>query len=221
MPFSQIGFVRPHDLLEIFPEALKPAKERDERPAPAWVQESLSKTPFVVVRRGVSSEATIPVGVRGAERNQRWAASLPTGSVKRVITPPELMEQWTGNSSRDQEITALAALKTLQSRWKEIAYPWGPGGSVGFELATGTATAKAGSDLDVLIYADHPFSIEWAQWLGETIEDLPVRVDLLVETPTCGFSFHEYLRVYPRRLLLRTPHGSKLGSDPWNNSLPG
>ena len=50
-------------------------------------------------------------------------------------------------------IPALRALSLLTQRWKALDSAWGPGGSVGFELATGRHVVTPQSDLDVVIYA--------------------------------------------------------------------
>ena len=63
-------FVRTHDLLEIEANVFIARNAS----APGWVDEALRKTPFVIVRRGRTTDQEIPIGVRGAERNQRWAA---------------------------------------------------------------------------------------------------------------------------------------------------
>jgi phosphoribosyl-dephospho-CoA transferase len=65
--------VRTHDLLEIEAKQLM-----SSACAPEWVEEDLRKSPFVVVRRGPAMGQEIPIGVRGTERNQRWAAFCPS-----------------------------------------------------------------------------------------------------------------------------------------------
>jgi Phosphoribosyl-dephospho-CoA transferase MdcG len=42
-------------------------------------------------------------------------------------------------------------------RWLTHSY-WGPGGSVGFELATGKRTTIPRSDLDIVVYANEHLS---------------------------------------------------------------
>jgi phosphoribosyl-dephospho-CoA transferase len=181
---------------------------------PRWVEEELRRVPFVVVRRGVETELGIPVGVRGATRNQRWAAFYDPKFVKRVIPPPQLVGR-TAPAFRMDAIPALRSLRILEGRWSTIPYPWGPGGSIGFELATGSQVAKPASDLDIVIYIDSRMTTGEAADLCISAGDLPAAVDIRGETPVCGFSLKEYASQGPERILLRTPAGVVLGDDPW------
>jgi phosphoribosyl-dephospho-CoA transferase len=114
-----------------------------------------------------------------------------------------------------EAVPALQSLELLQARWVDFDCPWGPGGSVGFELATGSKVAKAGSDLDIVIRAAKPITLEKAKFLCAQATDLPAIVDIRVETPVCGFSLKEYAREDRKKILLRMPNGAVLGSDPW------
>jgi phosphoribosyl-dephospho-CoA transferase len=187
---------RIHDLLEIDAQRFL-----DAHPSlPLWVAETLQTVPFVVVRRGPSASHEIPVGVRGAERNQRWAGLCDRRWVRRVVTPARLRDTVLEGShakSRVDTIPAMRSLAHLVNRdgWKDLSCPWGPGGSVGFELATGHSTAKPTSDLDIVIYADRRLSVEEARRLHASTQGLPSAVDVRVETPICGFSLAEYVRV--------------------------
>ena len=181
---------------------------------PRWVEEELRRTPFVVVRRGVEMELGIPVGVRGAARNERWAAFCDPKFVKRVIAPPQLIG-CAAPAFRMDAIPALRSLRILEGRWSTIPYPWGPGGSIGFELATGSQVAMPASDLDIVIYIDGRMTTGEGADLCLSAGDLPAAVDIRVETPTCGFSLKEYADQGPERILLRTPTGVVLEADPW------
>ena len=194
---------RIHDLLEIdVPRLLR------EHPAvPQWAAESLQRIPFVVVRRGSTTEHEIPVGVRGARRSERWATSCHPSLVKRLLTPEELLDL-----EIPERMPALRALHLLKQRWRQV---WGPGGSVGFELATGAPVVTPDSDLDAVIYAAQPFDMSEARSLLESTRDLPTAVDVRVETPRVGFSLAEYVGREGATLLLRTPTGAVLGADPW------
>jgi len=210
---------RIHDLLEIDAQRFLDA----HRSLPSWVAESLRAVPFVVVRRGTAASHEIPVGVRGAERNQRWAGLCDASWVRRVTTPAQFREkvfEGTDTKSRADTIPAVRALAQLADRdgWRDLSCLWGPGGSVGFELATGHPTAKLTSDLDVVIYADRRLSVEEAKRLHASTVGLPSAVDVRVETPVCGFSLAEYAGASrtPPTILLHLPSGVTLGSDPWN-----
>jgi phosphoribosyl-dephospho-CoA transferase len=208
--------VQTHDLLKINPECfLDEATSRGDM-VPGWAEEHLRIAPFAVVRRGLISETGLPIGVRGSDRNQRWAASCSPHAVLSAIAPSQLLGR-TVVPSRVDAVPALQSLELLQARWIDLDCPWGPGGSVGFELATGMNVAKAESDLDIVIRAARPITIEEANFLCAQATDLPAIVDIRVETPICGFSLKEYARAGRKEILLRMPNGPVLGSDPWRN----
>jgi phosphoribosyl-dephospho-CoA transferase len=203
--------VRTHDLLEIdAKQFISPYAS-----APEWVEEELRRTPFVVVRRGPAKEQNIPVGVRGVERNQRWAAFCHPKLVKSVIIPPQLRRRAVPTLRADAT-PALRALNLIKDRWMGLDPPWGPDGSVGFELATGCLAAKPESDLDIVIYAERCMTADEAKSLCDSTMNLPATVDIRVETPICGFSLWEYASQSPAPILLRTPFGVMLGNDPWD-----
>jgi phosphoribosyl-dephospho-CoA transferase len=205
---------RTHDLLEIDADELISGHGS----GPKWVEEALRKSPFVVVRRGLVTEQEIPVGARGPERNQRWATCCHPKVVKSIFTPPQLLGR-TVAISRVNVIPALRALNILKDRWRNLGRPWGPGGSVGFELATGNLVAKEQSDLDIVIYADSRMTVDEAKYLYAHTLELPTVVDIRVETRVCGFSLMEYARAGFTGILLRTPDGHVLGNDPWDEEL--
>jgi phosphoribosyl-dephospho-CoA transferase len=205
---------RIHDLLEIDAQSLLNANSS----APAWVAESLAAAPFVVVRRGLAPTGEIAVGVRGGARNQRWAGFCAESWIRRAITPAELLSG-APLRSRAAAIPALRALVFLarHESWSAFPHQWGPGGSVGFELATGRPTATPRSDLDIVIYADERLSIEEANRLHAATQNLASAVDVRVETPVCGFSLAEYASRAPAPILLRGTVGAMLGIDPWRS----
>lgn len=205
--------VRPHDLLQIDAEVLIGALHQSS-PAPGWVPEHLRISQCVVVRRGPGTDHDIPIGIRGGERNQRWAGFCQAAWIRGILTPPQLLSREISRA-RLQNAPAFRALQMLQKRWRDPRVIWGPGGSVGFELATGIPVVKAESDLDIVIYADETLAPEEAQILCDCATGLPAAVDIRVETPTCGFSLREYAKLSPAPILLRTPSGPALGTDPW------
>jgi len=97
-----------------------------------------------------------------------------------------------------------------------LGLAWGPTGSVGFELATGTAVAGPASDLDVVIRAPELWSLARARELADDLARLPVRVDMQLDTPSGAVALAEYAR--GGRVLLRTPDGPKLVNDPWHHA---
>jgi phosphoribosyl-dephospho-CoA transferase len=206
--------VRTHDLLEIDANQLIAAQAA----GPKWVEESLRRSPFVVVCRGRATEQEIPVGVRAPERNQRWATFCPPKLVRSILTPPQLL---TRNVPivRAEAIPALRAFNLLKDRWMHLGRPWGPGGSVGFELATGNLVANEQSDLDIVIYADTRMTAGEAKSLCAQTMGLSAVADIRVETHVAGFSLTEYARAGFTGILLRTPDGHVVGNDPWDEEL--
>jgi phosphoribosyl-dephospho-CoA transferase len=205
--------VRTHDLLEIDARQFLSAHAF----VPEWAEQSLRGVPFVVVRRGLCTERNIPIGVRGVERNQRWAALCPSKGVKRVITPSQLLGREV-TEVRADAVPALRSLELLEARWMKLDHAWGPSGSVGFELATGTPAAKQKSDLDIVIHAEKRMTTEEAMFLCESAKGLPAVIDIRVETPFCGFALQEYAHQALAPILLRTLSGFMFGSDPWDDS---
>jgi phosphoribosyl-dephospho-CoA transferase len=110
---------------------------------------------------------------------------------------------------------ALQALEEVIERWQGLSLPWGPTGSVGFELATGHPVTTEASDLDLAVRATNRIDTERALFLWDRLAGLQVKVDVRVETPMCGFSLDEYAHASSARILLRYPDGLRLGDDPW------
>jgi phosphoribosyl-dephospho-CoA transferase len=197
-------------LLEIEPQQVI----RTHELVPGWAQERLFAVPFVVVRRAVAAQQEIPIGVRGVQRNQRWSTSCDPKAVKRVLNPLRLLDRMI-LLRRTQVIPAFWALEELKERWGDLRHPWGPVGSIGFELATGISAATPESDLDIVIYADGRITVDEANAICNGTLDLPAVVDIRVENLVCGFSLREFARQDSSGVLLRLKRGSALGKDPW------
>jgi phosphoribosyl-dephospho-CoA transferase len=205
----------PHDLLRLADPACLLAAPYAEPTPPVWVRESLERTPWVVVRRAAHSPTTVPVGVRGPGRGQRWAAYVPRDAVCGIVCPEDLLMV---SVPRDLAVfRAVAALGGLtRPRW---ATAWGPGGSAGFELATGHPAARPGSDLDLLVRAPHPVPPASVTRLLQALAALPVRADVQLQSPYGGFAAAEYARD-TGQVLLRTDTGPYLVADPWRRPEP-
>jgi phosphoribosyl-dephospho-CoA transferase len=113
-------------------------------------------------------------------------------------------------------LQAFRTLSYLESHLVGLDMTWGPGGSVGYELASGIRAVRAESDLDCIFFAPRKLDIKEAYDLWRMISSAPGKVDALVETPFCGFSLEEFATTSPRKILLRTSEGRMLGSNPWN-----
>jgi phosphoribosyl-dephospho-CoA transferase len=109
-------------------------------------------------------------------------------------------------------------LSYLESHLIGLDMTWGPGGSAGYELASGIPAVRDGSDLDLILFVPKKLDMTEAQDLWRIISSAPGKVDALVETPFCGFSLQEFVTALPRKILLRTSDGRILGSNPWSLS---
>jgi phosphoribosyl-dephospho-CoA transferase len=202
-----------HDLIRL----REPIALTVDAPVPAWVEPALRRTPWVVVRRGHVRDGNIPVGVRGLAREQRFAAVLVVAEIADRLSPKELTEsRHVIARRRKDEAPALAALARVAPILSRRGHRWGPGGSVGFEIATGVATATSSSGLDLILRQDHRLGLDEAINLQAVLAEVaaPVRVDVLLETPRGGVSLAD-LAAIPARLLVRTPGGPQLSADPW------
>ncbi|MCM3771485.1 malonate decarboxylase holo-ACP synthase [Priestia aryabhattai] len=190
-----------HDLLQLKEEA----KLISYTPIPEWVEYSLAKAPFVVVRRAVHRDRRIPVGVRGERRNQRFGAFLSEEAIIQTIRPENLISLFQNGQSRN--MPAIRALEEVAIIFKNFA--WGPTGSVGFELASGEEVVTTTSDLDVLIRLSSYLSVKQAEMIVSKLKRCPVSVDVQVETEKGAFSLAEYAKG-EETLLLRTIYGPAL-----------
>jgi phosphoribosyl-dephospho-CoA transferase len=211
-----------HDLIRV----REPTAVTADGPTPSWVEAALRRTPWVIVRRGRIQAGAIPVGVRGLTRSQRLAAWLAAADIAERRSPEELWgrvenRQAPGSAcapkqTRTEAVPALAALARVAPLLALRGYRWGPGGSVGFELATGVAMATASSDLDVILRQARRLEPDEARTLQAALAEAaaPARIDALLETPRGGVSLAE-LAAAPTRVLVRSPDGPYLAADPW------
>jgi phosphoribosyl-dephospho-CoA transferase len=208
--------VRPHVLLEV--ESPDSIRHIDQ--APEWVHESLRTCPYAVVRRHPPLLDGIAIGVRGSTRSQRWPAIVNPDRVTRVITPSELRDKEPVSPERLAAIPALRHLLVLREKWSNLNLDWGPGGSVGFELASGYSAATPSSDLDIVLLAPHPFSHDFAHVLLDSVRQIAGSIDVIVEAPECAFSLDEYAGSQGGPVLLRYADKPRLGADPWRFETP-
>jgi phosphoribosyl-dephospho-CoA transferase len=180
---------------------------------PAWLTSPLGQDLWVVVRRGAPPEGSIAVGVRGSLRHQRWGGYVNPADVLERKSPEQLRSRL-GLASRSF-LPAFQALAFLEDCLNGIGLEWGPGGSAGFELASGKPAVKEQSDLDMIFFAPKKFDRTKALHLWKLISASPGKVDALVETPYSGFSLAEYAVGHSEKFLIRTQYGRLLGGDPW------
>ena len=200
-----------HDLLQISGAAGLIFLEQ----RPLWVDSSLRRAPFVVVRRAESVDGMIPVGVRGSSRKQRFPAYLAPESILKQIAPEQLTEShgWRDNT-RSQIVPSLNAWAEIEENLFNFSLVYGPTGSVGFELATGLPTATAASDLDLLFRVPECLPITAARELMAMLAGTACRIDAQLEAPRGAFSLTEYASDQTP-LLLRQNRGPVLVDDPW------
>lgn len=174
---------------------------------PGWVTVSLTNAPYVVVRRARAPEGFVAVGVRGSKRNERFAAFLPIEHIGEQITPEQLADE-RGWHERSKEI--FHRLEQVSDLLKKYPYPWGPTGSVGFELASGKETVTKNSDIDIVIRSPAGLTIEIAKEMKQELERIPVRLDVQVETVDGAFLLSEYIMSEGKAILFRTMDGPLL-----------
>jgi phosphoribosyl-dephospho-CoA transferase len=191
---------RPHDLLHLTEQGAV----SDE--APAWVRHAVARTPWVVVRRSRAPEGFVAVGVRGANRSQRYPMMLPHSMFSDVIAPEDLAAV-----GAERDAPALRGLAVARAHLDACAMPWGPTGSVCFELATGAATVTPDSDLDVLVRAAvlTPRVMQGLGELHERLRTVSVRVDCQVETAGGAIALGELMSA-SSRVLVKTSAGPDL-----------
>lgn len=205
--------LKPHDLLRV-----RDARDLLGEASPTWVERSLERAPWVVVRRALPREGQVPVGVRGELREQRFAAWVSVEDVPDYVTPQELVRRkvWSSvDRARLAAVPALAVLDEVEGVLDEhgLGAAWGPAGSVGFELTAGVVTATASSDLDLVIEIERLESFtRGARVLWEALAELPVRVDALLETSHGAVVLSEYAQACGERgsFVLRTTAGPRL-----------
>ena len=199
-----------HDLILLRSESAVIPNEGE----PACPYINSNRCRWVVARRGRISDGLIPVGVRGSQRHERCAGFTRLSEVLETRRPDQLRLLLAEDSRR--ALQAFRTLSYLESHLVGLDMSWGPGGSVGYELASGIPAVRDGSDLDLILFAPKKLKIPEAQDLWHLISSAPGKVDALVETPFCGFSLEEFVTTSPRKILLRTSDGRILGSNPWN-----
>ena len=190
---------RPHDLLRIASVA------QLCREGPTWLRPALRQAPWVVVRRDRCAPGYVPVGVRGPSRSHRHATVIEAGTVTEVRSPPDLVER----VDRLPDLPVTEALRQAAALLTPTGLRWGPGGSVGFTLATGVSVVTASSDLDLVMTVDDVPPLTMLADLREAFRELPARVDCQIDLPIGGVALDE-LVVTADRVLVRTADGPSL-----------
>ncbi|NWD78087.1 malonate decarboxylase holo-ACP synthase [Pseudomonas gingeri] len=195
----------PHDLLW----GLTPAQLPEG--APGWVAEALRLGQPVVVRRALTAPDQVPVGVRGALREQRFATLMPRALVERCVRPEALIDI----EICAQDWPALQALHYLRPLLKASGLVWGVSGSAGFELASGLPTLHPKSDLDLILRVPQALSRRQAKGLLQQLDNPFCRVDLQLQTPLGALALAEWAGT-AQRVMLKQAGGVQLLLDPWD-----
>lgn len=216
-----------HDLIHLDKSAVDRLSREAEQQGHGWVKDSLRRAPMAVVRRQAAHEPTsIAIGVRGCIRTHRWAAELPTAAMgSSAPVAPESLRA-TPAPSTERVLPAFAAF--TQARSIPTSLAWGPGGSVGFELASGCKTVTPFSDLDVIARIPsgsslsdlEPCLVHFYERLATIAEQTGTRIDCLLETGDGGLSLEEIIdhsaALNSTSVVLRTAVGPQLVSAPWS-----
>lgn len=193
---------RPHDLLRLSATHVLASD------APSWVGIALDVTPWVVVRRVAAPTGRIAVGVRGTSRSERYAMEVDADDIGCSIAPEQLAHV---ASRPGRSLPAMHGLQTVRPLLNATGLPWGPTGSVGFELATGLPTVTPQSDLDLLIRvprdAAEPLVLLAA--MHRALSCVAVRVDCQVETPVGAVALAELVGGQSD-VMVRTSEGPRL-----------
>ncbi|OUL93584.1 malonate decarboxylase holo-ACP synthase [Paraburkholderia hospita] len=209
--------LRPHDLLWIG----DPHDVRSTSPVPAWATRKwLTLAPVVVRRETVIGDGLVPVGLRGHERSQRFAACVPRARIRRHVTPESLAQAraWRRHAGF-AKLPCVSALNRVAPELDRLQLTWGITGSVGFALASGISTLRPDSDLDLLLRAAKPLSRDDARSILSVLQAAGARVDMQVDTGDAGFALAEWAGLTDR-VLLKTGQGPMLVANPWAAHAP-
>jgi hypothetical protein len=106
----------------------------------------------------------------------------------------------------------MQSLRFLEIELASFSNHWGPGGSVGYELASRAPVVTRESDLDLVISAPDRFDRDFAQHLLKKIALAPAKVDVRIETPGVGSLWRNMLAepLKTSSFVLRLAPGSQL-----------
>jgi phosphoribosyl-dephospho-CoA transferase len=125
--------------------------------------------------------------------------------IAEILSPPDLL----GRIGHLPDLPAARALRAAGQALEPTGLRWGPGGSVGFTLATGVCAVRADSDLDLVLAARRPPSRPVLVALRDALRALPARVDAQLDLPIGGIAVDDLLSGADR-VLVRTADGPVL-----------
>lgn len=189
----------PHDLLWGLTGSMLPAD------APTWVESRLAANHPVVVRRDQLLVDRVAVGVRGIEKQQRYATWIKLSAITHCLTPHQLLNQ----AKLGHLALPIAQLSKLLQHWQ-----WGITGSHAYQLATGEACVKPSSDLDLTVRMPFALGRAHAARLSQQLQELPWRLDVQLETTNGAVSLQDWAST-ASKVLLKTATGPMLVGNPW------
>lgn len=176
--------------------------------APAWVKTVIAQGQPVVVRRAITDAKRVAIGIRGAARHERYAASMPIAAITQQLKPEQLSD------ALERFPQLMDGLQKVQELLNQAHWTWGYTGSVGFELATGINSVSAKSDIDLLIRTAEFLSKNDAQQLLQSLEHTGLKLDVQLQTPNGGVALKEWAST-TGKVLLKCDHGAFLVNNPW------
>jgi len=204
--------VEAHDLLYVKQQYLIHLEE-----IPTWL--NIEEKEWVVVRRAEMIDGYVPVGVRGNQRNQRYACFLKEEMIEKKITPKELLNHKFLEDIPLNRQEALEIFQTFQQLKKLLShYEWGIGGSLAYELVSKRPTVKQTSDLDVLIYSKEKLDYRQMNELYDISQNVTTKIDMQIITLFGGCSLTELCQS-KNQVLLKTNSGPVLTNNPWEKPI--
>ena len=177
---------------------------------PDWAIQVLFEQKPVVVRRAITKIHMVAVGIRGEQRNQRFATEMPTQAIVKRVSPESLLAKNLAFFPHLQH-----KLQRIYTTMQSFDLPWGYTGSVGYELATGLKTVNQNSDVDLLIRTEQFISKSEAQIILTALEDLGINIDVQLQTPLGGVALKEWART-AGEVLLKQNNKAVLVKNPWH-----
>lgn len=207
--------VYPHDLLTI-------TLEKDELLSfPKWAQLKLTEFQTVIVtRQKPLSKDGVVVGVRGNQRNQRFAFEVDKQRIQKRVTPYEALEQFKFNQLPEsrKDFPVFQALRNIQDK-QLLSSNFGITGSAGYEIVTGDMMVKETSDLDLVLNVAHQISLNELKKLWENVNQFSVHADVQLVNADRGFSLEEFVQQNGRSVLIKSGSGPFISNDPWNDLI--
>lgn len=185
------------------------------RSLPDWAVAMLTESPYVIVRRGSQADR-IPVGLRGYQKAQRFAAFVAPAQVAAAVSPQQALALLPQLDPARAQLPAFQKLAALQPLLQ--GFDWGVGGSLQFELVTGLKMARPGSDVDVIMTRPaKALSVAAAQTLIQRLQAIAgAHADIQVVHGQDGFSLEEYAQHRAAQVMMKTATGPQLTADPWH-----